>query len=85
MCLMAVLGLRCCVDSLLAVESRGCSSSQCPGFSCHGAQAPGARASGVMAPGLSWCSSRALERGLTYSAACGIEPVSSALAGGLLY
>ena len=75
----------------------GAQPSHCDGFSCCGAWALGARASVVVACGLSSCGSRALERRLS---SCGtraqllhgtwdlpgpgIEPVSPALAGGLL-
>ena len=81
-----MLGLRCCVWA-----------SHCSGFSCCGAQALGAWASVVVARGLSSCGSWALKHSLSSCGAqaqwlCGMwdlprpgfEPVSPALAGGLL-
>ena len=50
----------------------GAQSSRCGGFVCCRARALGARASVVVVHRLSSCGSRALERRLSCSAACGI-------------
>ena len=80
-------GLLCC----------SAQASHCSGFSCCRAWALGTRASVVVAHGLSSCGSRALEHRLSSCGARasllrgmwglprpGLEPVSSALAGGFL-
>ena len=75
----------------------GARASHCSGLSRRGARAPGAWASVVVARGLSSCGSRALEcrlsscgaraqllRGMWDLPRPGLEPMSPALAGGLL-
>ena len=75
----------------------GAQASHCGGFSCCGARALGTRASVAVAWGLSSCGSRVLEcrlsscgaraqllRGMWDLPGPGLEPVSPALAGGLL-
>ena len=59
--LLAVLGLRCCVQAGGGLLFTVVQASHCDGFSCCRAWALGTRASVVAACGLSGCGSWALE------------------------
>ena len=78
---MAVLGLRCCASFSLVSKSGGYSSLRCRGFSCCRALALG-HTGPVIAVLELWNTGPVVAaHGLSCSEACGIKPVSPALAG----
>ena len=81
---MAVLGLRCCASFSLVSKSGGYSSLRCRGFSCCRAPALG-HTGPVIAVLELWNTGPVVAaHGLSCSEACGIKPVSPALAGRFL-